>query len=111
MSRGVDVLAGIPQGKWQVLGMLDQPNCHCCGKKNLKRTVHLLHIDSGEEYHFGVDCATRALRSRYQGRTYRLSREAMTQKARYAGMSADRQRRAGYYDASQFQMEVRHGIA
>ncbi len=101
------VLAEIPQGKWQVIGITDRPECQCCGKKNLKRTVHLLHLDSGEEYLFGVDCATRALRSRYAGKSYQLSREAMLAKARIASMPADRQRLAGYYDAQQFQMEAK----
>lgn len=106
MARIADNLSEVRQGKWQVLGITDRPECHCCGKKNLKRTVHLLHLDSGEEFLFGVDCATRALRSRYQGKAYSLSREAMLSKARIASLPIDRQRRAGYYDAQQFQLEA-----
>lgn len=62
---------------FRVIKMSDRGVCDCCGKTNLKRTVHLENLASGEEVFFGVDCASTALRQRYQGKRYPVSREAV----------------------------------
>tara|TARA_Y100000590_G_scaffold80915_1_gene89864 strand:- start:251 stop:607 length:357 start_codon:yes stop_codon:yes gene_type:complete len=44
----------------KILGISDEVSiCHCCGKKNLKRTVALEH-DSGEVFYYGTTCASYA---------------------------------------------------
>lgn len=70
---------------YRVIKMSDWGECECCGKTNLKRTVHLENLATGQEVFFGVDCASSALRQRYQGKRYLVSREAiksMTARAR-----------------------------
>ena len=45
---------------YKTLGTDDAVNtCDCCGKTNLKFTVVMLGIESGETVHFGSVCATR----------------------------------------------------
>lgn len=44
------------------LGMSDHPSCECCGRKNLKRTVRILLLDSDTEVFYGTSCAARAFR-------------------------------------------------
>lgn len=63
--------------QFRVIAMSDRSNCECCGKTNLKRTVHLENLTSGEDLFFGVDCASTALRQRYMGKRYPVSREAI----------------------------------
>lgn len=63
--------------KFKMLGTSDKPECDCCGKKNLKSSVVLENIESGEVVYFGVDCASKAMRQRYMGKTYKISREAV----------------------------------
>lgn len=63
--------------KFKMLGISDKPECDCCGKKNLKSSVVLENLDSGEIVYFGVDCASKAMRQRYMGKTYKISREAV----------------------------------
>lgn len=62
---------------YRVIKMSDRGECECCGKTNLKRTVHLENLGTGQEVFFGVDCAASALRQRYQGKRYPVSREAI----------------------------------
>lgn len=62
---------------YRVISMSDRGECECCGKTNLKRTVHLENLETGEDVFFGVDCAAKALRQRYMGKRYRVSREAI----------------------------------
>lgn len=63
--------------QYRVIKMSEQSVCECCGKTNLKRTVHLENLVTGEDVFFGVDCAARALKQRYMGKTYPVSREAV----------------------------------
>lgn len=63
--------------RFQVLGMSDCPNCDNCGKSNLKRTVTLESMETGEIVRFGVDCASTALKQRYQNKRLPVSREAV----------------------------------
>lgn len=62
---------------YKMLGISDKPECDCCGKKNLKSSVALENQQSGEIVYFGVDCASKALRQRYMGKRYKVSREAV----------------------------------
>lgn len=62
---------------YRVIAMSEISKCDCCGKTNLKRTVHLENMQSGEDVFFGVDCASAALRQRYMGKRYPVSREAV----------------------------------
>jgi hypothetical protein len=46
--------------RYTVAGISDEHNtCDCCGKSNLKSTVVLLDLDSGEFVFFGCVCASR----------------------------------------------------
>ena len=62
---------------FRVIKMSDRSECECCGKTNLKKTVHLENIETGEDVFFGVDCAASALRQRYMGKRYHVSRDAI----------------------------------
>lgn len=75
--QSIESLTGANMAQYRVIKMSDQPECGCCGKKNLKRTVHLENIESGEEVFFGVDCAASALRQVYRGKKYKMSREGV----------------------------------
>jgi hypothetical protein len=57
--------------------MSDISKCDCCGKTNLKRTVHLENMVTGDDVFYGVDCAAAVLRQHYMGKRYRVSREAV----------------------------------
>lgn len=57
--------------------MSDHSQCGCCGRKGLKRTVHLEAVETGEEVFFGVNCAATALRQQYQGKNYKVSTECL----------------------------------
>lgn len=63
--------------KFKMLGISDKTECDCCGKKNLKSSISLENMMSGEIVYFGVDCASKALRQRYMGKLYKVSREAV----------------------------------
>ena len=90
--------------RFRVVGISDSSECQCCGKKNLKRTVHIANIESGDEFLFGVDCATRALRQSYQGKTFTASRECVLDKARAASMPVAEQVRRGFGSAAAFEL-------
>lgn len=46
---------------YRVLGTSDEhETCELCGRTDLKRTVALERVDTGEVVHFGTDCAARA---------------------------------------------------
>lgn len=62
---------------YKILGISDKTECDCCGKKNLKSSVALENQQSGEIVYFGVDCASKAMRQRYMGKRYKISREAV----------------------------------
>lgn len=62
---------------FQVIKMSDHDCCDCCGRSGLKRTVHLLNLDTQEEVFYGVNCASTALRQKYQGKIYKVSVEAI----------------------------------
>lgn len=57
--------------------MSDRGECECCGRTGLKRTVHLENMTSGGDVFFGVDCAASALKQRYHGKRYKVSRDAI----------------------------------
>ena len=63
--------------KFKMLGISDKTECDCCGKKNLKSSISLENMESGEIVYFGVDCASKALRQRYMNKRYPVSREAV----------------------------------
>ena len=67
-----------------MLGISDKTECDCCGKKNLRSSIALESMDSGEVVYFGVDCAAMALRQRYMGKTYKISCEAAKSMAKRA---------------------------
>jgi len=47
---------------YEFIGSTDEvTTCECCGKSNLKKTVILRHIASGDYRFFGTVCASRAL--------------------------------------------------
>ena len=49
--------------QFQFLGTTDEhTSCDCCGKKNLKSTVAIRNLETGEDVFFGVTCAARALK-------------------------------------------------
>lgn len=62
--------------KYRVISTSDYPVCDCCGKTNLTRAVGL-EGDDGEPINVGVICASKLLRQRYMGKTYRVSPEAV----------------------------------
>ena len=46
---------------FKFLGNTDEVDtCDCCGRKDLKSTVALENLDTGDVVHFGVVCAARA---------------------------------------------------
>jgi hypothetical protein len=48
--------------QFQFLGTTDEhTSCDCCGKKDLKSTVAIRNLETGEDLFFGVTCAARAL--------------------------------------------------
>lgn len=48
--------------QFQYLGTSDDhTSCDCCGKKNLKSTVAIHDVTTGDVLFFGVTCAARAL--------------------------------------------------
>ena len=63
--------------EYRIINMSDRSTCDHCGKTYLKRTVHMENLTTGEDVFFGVDCAASALRQRYQGKRYPVSREAV----------------------------------
>lgn len=40
----------------------DHTTCDCCGKSELKSTVAIRNLETGEDVFFGVTCAARALK-------------------------------------------------
>jgi hypothetical protein len=49
--------------KYEYLGTTDEvTTCDCCGKTNLKNTVVIRDLDTGEDLYFGVSCAAKALK-------------------------------------------------
>jgi hypothetical protein len=71
--------------EYRVIKMSDRSTCDCCGKTYLKRTVHMENLATGQDVFYGVDCAASALRQRYQGKRYPVSREAVKSMAARAG--------------------------
>lgn len=70
--------------RYRVRGISDCPVCDHCGKTNLKRTVILENLESGEVVNFGVDCASTALKQKYMGKRYSISRDCMVSMAKRA---------------------------
>lgn len=62
--------------QYKVLGTSDYPNCDCCGKTNLKRSVGLEN-EYGETFTVGVICASKLLRQKYMGKNYKVSVDAV----------------------------------
>ena len=64
-AQGVDVLrATIQPGQahqirtFQIIAVNDSKDfCECCGRKNLKRVVWVLEVETGVHMHFGTSCA------------------------------------------------------
>jgi len=49
--------------RYTFLGTTDEhTTCDCCGKKDLKSTVAIRNLETGEDLFFGVTCAARALK-------------------------------------------------
>lgn len=49
--------------RYKFLGTTDEITaCECCGKMDLKLTVGIEDLDTGEQRHFGTTCAARALK-------------------------------------------------
>jgi hypothetical protein len=67
-----------------ILGITDSiTTCDCCGKSNLKRTVGI-ELNSGEQVHYGVDCASKTLRQSYMGKTSKVSANTILQAGKWA---------------------------
>lgn len=48
--------------KFEFLGTTDErTSCDCCGKKNLRSTVAIRDLETGDDLFFGATCAARAL--------------------------------------------------
>jgi hypothetical protein len=46
--------------KFKIVGISDDQNvCECCGKKNLKKVIHLEDIETGYTVAYGVVCAAK----------------------------------------------------
>jgi hypothetical protein len=69
---------------YRVIKISDHQECDCCGKKNLKRTVHMANLTSGEEIFYGVDCASKVMRQRYMGKLHKVSKDAVLSMAKRA---------------------------
>jgi hypothetical protein len=70
--------------RYKVLGISDCTECDSCGKTNLKLTISLEDVNTGEVVKFGSDCAAKSLKQRYMGKRYAVSREAALSMARRA---------------------------
>lgn len=70
--------------RFKVLGISDCTECDNCGKSNLKLTIALEDVVTGEQVKFGSDCAAKSLKQRYMGKRYPVSREAALSMARRA---------------------------
>ena len=73
--------------RFKMLGVSDRSECDQCGKTNLRLTI-VLETEGGDVLHFGSDCAATALKQRYQGKRYPISREAALSMARRAKTEA-----------------------
>lgn len=62
---------------YRIIKISDRNECECCGKTNLKRTVHMENMTTGQEVFYGVDCASRTMRQNYMGKSYPVSRDAV----------------------------------
>ncbi len=62
--------------KFQVLGTTDYPVCDCCGKTNLTRAVGMAN-EFGETFNVGVVCASKILRQRHMGKSFKVSIDAV----------------------------------
>ena len=87
--------------QFQFLGTTDEhTSCDCCGKKDLKSTVAIRNLETGEDVFFGVTCAARALKlqvAEVRKETSAADKAARTAKqaaAREAAMVAHREARA-----------------
>ena len=68
----------------RILGITDAiTTCDCCGKSNLKRTVGI-ELESGEQVHYGVDCASKTMKQRYMGKAVKVSAAAILDAAKWA---------------------------
>jgi hypothetical protein len=66
----------------------DHTTCDCCGKSELKSTVAIRNLETGEDVFFGVTCAARALK--LQVAEVRKGTSAANKAARVAKQSAER---------------------
>ena len=73
--------------RFKMLGISDRSECDQCGKTNLRLTI-VLETEAGDVLHYGSDCAATALKQRYQGKRYPISREAALSMARRAKSEA-----------------------
>lgn len=82
-------------GKYKVIGTSESPNCECCGKSNLKRSV-VLESESGEIAIVGVICASKLLRQKHMGKAKKVSPDAILLTAKAAKTSDEWKMRNGY---------------
>lgn len=76
--------------RFEYLGTTDErTTCECCGKSDLKHTVAIRDLDSGEDRFFGTSCAARALK--VQVAEVRKGTAAADKAARVAKQAAARE--------------------
>ena len=71
----------------KMIGISDRSECDCCGKTNLRSTIVLEVVESGERVAYGADCAAKSLRQRvsmFSDKRAPISREAAVSMARRA---------------------------
>lgn len=78
-----------------VAGTSDYPVCDCCGKSNLTRAV-MVRNECGEEFNVGCICASKVLRQRYQGKSFKVSPAAVLSIGKMASASDEWKQRNGW---------------
>jgi hypothetical protein len=94
--------------QFQFLGTTDEhTSCDCCGKKDLKSTVAIRNLETGEDLFFGVTCAARALN--LQVAEVRKGTSTADKAARVAKQSAERDAAIAAYRAARAAREAKIG--
>ncbi len=81
--------------RYSYLGTTDEHStCDCCGKEDLKSTVGIHDLETGEDVFFGVVCAARALKTQVA-------------EIRRGAAAADKSKRAAEATARRAEFEAR----
>jgi hypothetical protein len=91
--------------QYEFLGTTDErTTCDCCGKSELKSTVAIRNLDTGEDLFFGMTCAARALK--LQVAEVRKGVTAANKAVRVAKQSAARDAAIAAYKAARAAREA-----